>query len=296
MRQSRLPLHQVLDGHDFAAEQYLPHAGRYTVTEAVHDGDKAHGTDSPDKYGDLVVCQIVHEFCGLTEISARDDLHLSPRVQCRVQVFDRNVKVKGCLIAQNIVLCDAENFGKLRDKIQHRAVADGDAFWHTGASACEVDVQRINVHSLTAAVCQQCSVRRRGQQVVKPENLPAVPQRGGCGSVGLVRNKKCRGQSIQYLQSAGSGLAGVKHRVAAARVDCAKHGSKGGDGFFQVKCHRAARHRAGRQKAAGAAGRVGQLCPGTVCLVIPHSRGIRAAGVRGFKPVQNVCLHRKLFS
>ena len=121
-------------------------------------------------------------------------------------------------------------------------------------------------------------------------------QRGGCGSVGLVRNKKCRGQSIQYLQSAGGGLAGVKHRVAASRVDCAKHGSKGGNGFFQVKCHRAARHRAGRQKAAGAAGRVGQLCPGTVCLVIPHSGGIRVAGGRGFKPVQNVCLHRKLFS
>ena len=243
-----------------------------------------------------MVCQIVHEFCGLTEISARDDLHLSPRVQCRVQVFDRNVKVKGSLIAQNIVLCDAENFGKLRDKIQHRAVADGDAFWHTGASACKVDIQRVNVHSLTAAVCQQCSVRGCGQQIVKPDDLPAVPQRGGCGSVGLVRNKKCRGQSIQYLQSAGSGLAGVKHRVTAARVDCAKHGSKGGNGFFQVKCHRAARHRAGRQKAAGAAGRVGQLCPGTVCLVIPHSGGIRAAGGRGFKPVQNVCLHRKLFS
>ena len=158
-----------------------------------------------------MVCQIVHEFCGLTEISARDDLHLGPRVQCRVQVFDRNVKVKGSLIAQNIVLCDAENFGKLRDKIQHRAVADGDAFWHTGASACEVDIQRVNIHSLTAAGCQQGSVRGCGQQIVKPDDLPAVPQRGGCGSVGLVRNKKCRGQSIQYLQSAGSGLAGVKH-------------------------------------------------------------------------------------
>ena len=79
--------------------------------------------------------RIVHEFCGLTEISARDDLHLSPRVQCRVQVFDRNVKIKGGLIAQDIVLCDAENFGKLRDKIQHRAVADGDALWHTGTAA-----------------------------------------------------------------------------------------------------------------------------------------------------------------
>ena len=33
-----------------------------------------------------------------------------------------------------------------------------------------------------------------------------------------------------------------------------------------------------------------------ICLVIPHSGGIRAAGGRGFKPVQNVCLHRKLFS
>ena len=81
-------------------------------------------------------------------------------------------------------MCDAENFGKLRDKIQHRAVADGDAFWHTGASACEVDIQRVNVHSLTAAGCQQGSVRGCSQQIVKPDDLPAVPQRGGCGSAG----------------------------------------------------------------------------------------------------------------
>ena len=130
----------MLDGHDLAAEKNLAHGGRHAVAEAVHDGDKAHGADSPDQRGDGVVGQVVHQLGRLAEIGPGDDLHLGPGVKGGVQVLDRDVKIKGGLVAEDIVAVDAKNTGKLRDEIQHRAVADRDALGHAGTAAGKVDV------------------------------------------------------------------------------------------------------------------------------------------------------------
>ena len=63
----------------------------------------------------------------MAEIGPGDDLHLGPGVKGGVQILDRDVKIKGGLVAEDIVPVDAKNTGKLRDEIQHRAVADRDA-------------------------------------------------------------------------------------------------------------------------------------------------------------------------
>ena len=140
----------MFDRHDFAAEQHLPNGGRHAVTEAVHDRDKAHGADRPDQNCDLVVGQIVHELRRLAEIGAGNDLHLRTRIERGVQVFDRDVEIERSLIAENVTFPYAENTGKLRDEVQHRAVADRDTLGHAGAAAGEIDVQRVYIHRLCA--------------------------------------------------------------------------------------------------------------------------------------------------
>ena len=148
VRKILLPLIELPDRHDFSAEHYKAHRLRRFIVQRVHDGDKTHRTDRPDQNTCLLFAEIIHQCCRRAEIFSRNNLHFRAGHQSAVNILDRYVKIKRCLIRKHVALADTEDLRQPGYKIENAPVSDRHTLGCSGRSAREVHIQRIKVRRL----------------------------------------------------------------------------------------------------------------------------------------------------
>ena len=129
-----LPVIQLPDRHLLPYEKDL--ADRLRDSDRLQSVAVCHqreGGRHPDNGGDPVLNQVIEQQLGKREELLGDNMNSQSSFQAAVQIFSRSVKIKRKLVAEHLVLIDAEHLRKVFDKADHRGMALDDQL---GDSRC----------------------------------------------------------------------------------------------------------------------------------------------------------------
>ena len=157
--QAAAPGVQMLYRHDLPAEENLIQMRGHAVGKAFQGGDDAQGGNSPYGRGDFPVTQVVQKAGGDGKQFLWNDLQCGSCFKGRVDVLYGYVKVKGRLVADDIILCYMEQVRKMPDKINDGAVACHHTLGYAGGAGGKDTVQRIRICGLPADGCKETGIQ-----------------------------------------------------------------------------------------------------------------------------------------
>ena len=221
------------------------------------------------------------------------DVACGAQLQRLVDVLHRQIKVKGRLVAEDLVAGIAAEgrhpFGKVNDA----AVGDHNALGRAGGAGGEENIHRVHVQHPAAAALQQRLVRLGGARLLQGAEGAAVGQRPGQRFVG---GGVDQGLGPDLLENAPNPQLRhfiVDGHIAAAGIEYSLHGSDALGGAVNENSHR-------NVHCAGVAGQPGAQ---PLCLTGKRSKGDRRLVVskgdfvwntpgRGIQVFQYISLHR----
>ena len=279
---------QGLQGHDLSGVEDPLHRLRGPVVQGVEAGDQAQGRHGPDHGGGSGVAEEVDKLGGQGEEPPGHHRQTGSGLQGGINILDGYVEVKGSLVGDHIGTVDAKQGHEAVQKIQHAAVAYGNALGHAGGAGGEVDVQHIRIAGPGLTLRQCLRVLRGSLQVLeghdplgREESLCLFQQR-------LLGDDEAGGQDGHDLLQPGAGELRIQAGVEASRPDGSHKDSHGVGALLHIHAHRLPLAHIGAEPGADAPGQVVVFPIGVLLLIVQHRLPVRIGAITGFQIFQNV--------
>ena len=113
------------------------------------------GGSGPDEGGDLLFLQKVDEQGGEEKVLLGNDVGGGPTLEGEVDVFHRQVKVKGGLVAHDVVPGDLAGLRHPFDEVNDASMGDDDPLGGAGRARGKDGVHRVDVQHAPAPGSQE---------------------------------------------------------------------------------------------------------------------------------------------
>ena len=280
---------QVLEGHHLAAEKDAPYMGQALPVEGMQAAHQAQRGNRPGHDSRVAGVHVFDECCGLGEEPAGHNGQLAAGGKRAVDVLDRDVEVKRCLVREDIVAGKPKRRGKGVDEVDDGAVAHRHALGRPGGTRGEQDIGGVAVEHVGANALEQGGVDLRGHTVRLDE--PCVRKRRAGALAGrVVHDDKGVAERGIHAGQAHVRRGRVDGHVEAACVQGA-----------QKRCERASallhEHHdglrictEGGQGAAARTRRVEKLAIGEPGVLVAYRARVRAREGASLKVFQDIVL------